>query len=405
MPEAPPQTALVTTQGAGLLERFAWPMALGQRVILGEPLGRASLAALLGLAREGQGGALEGLRRLLQVQARQLMAQPVAVEIQEPELRLVAVAYHICWTFHAQAEEGRLWRHRADALFEGCERLLKSVGLPRSLGQLVGRHLLLRNLPELYRTDTRLEFGALWGSLEFLGSSPQWVRWPLRSDPLVTRRQTWLHEHIYARPAGRLYYGVMSRSPLTSLLRCERVHPQFTFWGATAALANRELCRLVTNDYLSRGLVAVMPALANAAWRFFEDQREPLAHRRYIARFLLNLGLSWCHFQAPEALLAPPPSPSGDTLALLKALGAAPTHPVDLSKLASPRRELLEPRAFYLLFGGLYALREALGAAWVAQEPALQEQAARFVSAASLTLDELAATRRRLQRGLGYAEL
>lgn len=399
-----PQTALVPMTAPGLMGEFVRPLALGQRVTIREPLSRESMEILVAQTALSDDGELGQLKRQLQALARRLLPQELWLEILPAEMKLVAVAYQVCWFFHHSVEEGRVWQRRLQELVEGCDRVLSSVGLPRSQGQLIARHLLLRHLPQVYRTDTRLEFGAFWQPLEFLGTTPDWARWPLRSNPLQEKRQVWIHQHVYARPAGRLYYGVLSRSPLTNLLHCDRLHPQFTFWGAVSALALPDVCRLVTNDFLARGLHEVMPALAHGFGRFLEDEREPLSHRRYVARFLLNLGLSWCYFAPKEQLGIISGRDRYATAAeKLKAVGAATTRPRGVAEAPTPpRAELLDPRSFYPWFWALYRLRGPLGAAHLDSDGELRERVALFLAAAHLTEEEKRQAWQRATRGLGY---
>ncbi len=396
MSESVSNTALVARRASGgLLEDFVQPLVMGQKVFIHEPLDRNALDRLVSCAVEPD-TFLRSLQSSMYAMALRLVPHALDIRLTEQDLKLAAVAYQICWFFHGDAEEGNLWQSRAKKLVEECERVLSTVGLPRTEAELIGRHLLLRHLSRVFRTDTKLEFNAFfWRNLEFRGQEPQWARWPLRADPLVERTQVRVHEHVYAKPAGRLYYGVLSRSPLTNLLQCDRLYPQFTFWGSVVALALPAVCRLVTDRYMSRGLHEVMPALAHAFGRFLEDSREPLAHRRYMARFMLNLGLTWCYFSPRESLGV---FPGGKPVEGQQAVAVGATPPA-----SSPKQSEATAR-FYEFFDALYALRGPLGATHLASTEDLDKRVALFVSAANLNQERQSMIKQKIASCLDYVQ-
>ncbi len=381
------ESALVKLERPGLLRDFVAPLVLGEPVHVGGPLTREDLE---GLVAQAQGpGELDGLLLQMQRQARELTPEPVLVELGPQEMVLAAVAYQVAWYFHDSVERRKVWQRRLTYQAEQGERLLSRVGLPQTQGRLLGRHLLLRHVARLFRTDTRLEFGAVWGPVSFFGQEPRWRKLPLRGDPLVEKRRVWVSREVFGRPAAPLYYGLMARSPLTSLLDCERLHPHFTFWGSAWALGLPWMCRLVTSAYVGKGLEAVMPALWQAFWRYAEDRGEPLGQRRYLARFLLNLGLTHCMFTPPERLEVFEGNPK-----------AHPYVPKAEGGEAALREQA---RGFHDLFWALYEFRGFLGGAHLVSAGQLEARVAAFSSALVGRDEQRRVARERLRVALELA--
>ncbi len=368
-------TALVTTRDAigtpQLLRHFLLPLIRGQAVTMGVPLNKAHLEDALASVVTGE-ASIHDLQFELQTMAARLVAHPLMIDLTVDDMKLAAAAYQVCWFFHWAPERDRIWRRRLENIAAETEALVGSVGLPRSEAQVVARHLMFRHLPRLFRQDTKVEFGAFWGSLQFMGTEPSWVKLPGRSRGALSREKVWVYREIASRPVSRAWRHIMSLSPLTNLLACDRMGADFSYWGAVAALALPSTCRIVTNDYLKRGLGPVAPTLARGFMAYAPDASQPLTHRLYVARFLYNLVASWCQVQPVEALDAPLEAGQGQEVSL-----------------------------FYEVAHALHGLRGPLGGAHLMSDEVLLGRVERFLRAPGLDRRRLGEVGEAVAVGLG----
>ena len=378
-----------------LFKHFLLPLVRGQKVSIGVPLNRSHLEEVLSAVITGD-RSIQNLQLRLQRMASRLVAHPVMIELTVDDLKLAAAAYQVCWFFHEAPESERIWQRRVENIVKETETLLEGVGLPRTEGQLIARHLMLRHLTRLYRVDTRVEFGVFWGALEFVGTEPTWVKMPGRARGVMERSTVWVHKAVYSKPVSRAFWRLMSLTPLTSLMACDRLDPYFTFWGTATALAMPSTCRLVTNHTLNEGLGNFMPALGRAFVQYIKDSQQPLSHRRYVGRFLYNLVLTHCTFADQASLegrLVPTASLDG---------------PVEGEKAPAPKAapegggSALDPLEFYASAWALHQLRGPLGAAHLLAEEGLGAKVERFLAAGEVEPRQLNDMFGLVSQGLQY---
>lgn len=384
----------VSAQQPSLLRHFIIPLVQGEPVSIGVPLNKGHLDEAVAAVVTGD-RVISELEMVLERLATRLVAHPVRIQLTEEELRLAAVAYQVCWFFHWAPEQQRVWGSRLENIVAETEGLLSRVGLPKTVGQALGRHLILRHLPLVYRVDTTISFDFFWSPLEFIGADKvEWVKLPGRSRGRKEERSVWVWRQVYQKPIGRAFWQMMSLSPLTNLLHCDRMHPYFTFWGTATALSVPSLCRLVTNRYLEVGLGQMMPALAKGFYKMLNDPQQPLSHKRYIARFVYNLALTHCALTREEALDRLPSAP------LFGVSGGAGV-PDDRDEGGADTAKD-SPVTFYALVEALHMLRGALGGAHLCADEALSQRLSRFLAAARLEPGHAESAARELARGLQY---
>lgn len=372
---------LVALRGRGLLHRFLEPLCFGTDAVeIKAPLTSAAVDQLLSEATT-RSPSIQGLEVGLQRLADQLVPHPVDIRVSEEDLLLVVAAYHVAFQLHHSVAEGRVWDRRLEDLNEQVWKILHRVAPARTEGQLLARHLMLRHLPVAYRVDTRVEFGAFWGPLVFRGQEASWVQWPLRTHHHIEKNSVWIGSQIEGR-TGAIYARLLSLTPVTKLLHVPTLGPLFDWHGCVTALAAPGPCRLVTNTLLNDGLARAMPSLGNAFRAYCTQTGEPLAHRRYVGRFLLNLALTHVTF-LPDELLDAAPDPKT----------AEPQPPPDLppaaisggGKTEAAARKLAQLRAgiasFYAVIGALHQLRGPLGAAHLYADDRLASRLETFLSA------------------------
>ncbi len=390
MSQGESSTALVLTENAPApLTHFLVPLVQGQTVHIGVPLTARHLNEAEAAVMTGN-RSIQHLQLLLQDMATRLVPHAVHIELTVEDIRMAAAAYQICWFFHWSVEEGRIWKRRLDNVVKELGELLARVGLPRTEAQLLGRHLLFRHLPALFRVDTRVEFGFFWGTLDFIGTEPDWVKLPGRSKGVMERSAVWVGQRVFEKPVGQAFWRLMGLTPLTALLHCDRLFPYFSFWGAASALSLPSVCRLVTSAYVDGGLWRRMPALEKAFRQMLGDPQESVAHRRYMARFLYNLVLTHVSFCDEDDIYRYP-----DISAF---------EPPDVQGVARTSRDLqtLDLSGFYAVIDALHALRGPLGAAHLMSDPELLASVERFVATASLNITLRQSMRAEVASGLQF---
>ena len=287
-----------------LFSHFVVPLYRGEAVSVESPLNRLHLDDALASVSTGDGLAHQ-IAFELQAMARHLLNHELEITIGLDEVRLAAAAYQICWFFHGAVEDGRVWKRRMDNISSEVEELLDTVEPILTEEVLVARHLMFRNLVRLERTDSKVEFGRWWGALNFKGQEPRWTRFPGRGKGFVSRTRVQVSRSVKDRAVGDSFSKLMGHTPLTALIESVEIGGHFDFGSAIAPLALTATCRLVTNRILERGLGEYIGTLGVS---FLDHLRSdaPVAHKRYLARFLYNLLLTHCAFEVDgESLMAP----------------------------------------------------------------------------------------------------
>lgn len=398
-------TELVAVRrGRGILDRFLWPLCFGTgKVALAHPLTRAAVDQLLSEAA-ARSSAIHDLEVGLQQLADQLVPHGVDIRVDEDDLRLVVAAYHVAFQLHHSVSEGKIWDRRLQNLDDEVWKILARVPVATTEGQLLARHLMLRHLPVAYRIDTRVEFGAFWGPLTFRGQEASWVQLPLRKHHHIEKSSVWLGADEEERQIGNIYARLLALSPVTKLVHIPTLGPRFTWEGCVAALAAPGPCRLVTNTVLNEGLPHAMPHMGHAFIALCTRASEPVSHKRYLGRFLLNLALTYVTFASEEEL---------DTFPALKDIDTPPppgvpaprTDPISgRQEHEKRRRAMLLGRAgqFYGVIDALHRLRGPLGAAHLYAEPELEARVQRFIGAANLDKTKRVETFQIVANGLQY---
>ncbi len=389
--------------GRGLMHRFLEPLCFGNAAVeIKDPLTRAAVDQLLAeaITRSAQLHDLEvGLQRL----ADQLVPHPVDIRVTEDDLLLVVAAYHVAFQLHHTVAEARVWDRRMDSLNAQVLQLLSGVQTAGNEGQLLARHLMLRHLPVAYRIDTRVEFGAFWAPLTFRGQNASWVQWPLRKHHHIEKNSVWIGSLAQGRCAT-IYARLLALTPLTKLVHTPTLAAFFDWQGCAPALALPGPCRLATNTILNEGLPRAMPALGRAFIDYCHRALEPVTHRRYIARFLLNLVLTHVTFQHPETLATGPDLQSVEPEPAPKVpVPAAPTGGGKTERSKQRRAELRRGVVeFYAVIAVLHQLRGHLGAAHLYAEEGLQERMETFLSAVPIEKTVSVETFQTVAHGLQY---
>lgn len=386
-----------------LLENFVVPLMRGEQVTISRPASGDDVSALVADVMT-QDRANQYLTLELQRRAARMLAHPPLLELRPSDLKLTIAAYQACWFFHTSVEEGKVWESRQRNIQEETLQLLDTIGMPETTGQAIVRHLLLRHLPRLTRTDYHLTFSFFWSDLRFYGTEPDWVKLPGRGNPSIDREEVALARAVQARPVASIYRRTVWLSPLTNLLSCDLLHPHFTFWGTIGALAVPQLCRYVTSELLRGGrLQRYMPALAVGGLKTIEDTQEARAHRRYVARFLYNLVLTHARFEDSERLATPTifapapeqrrPSPQRDNAAADPARAARDSRHKDLHE---------NGLTFFALARALHNMRGPLGAAHLTNDALLMERVAAFFDANPVEDSRVHDVERRLRTALNW---
>jgi len=340
-----------------LLRDFAAPLMRGSAITMGDPLSAKLYLDLIGgmLASES---AFAHFQLELQRRANRSFVDPPLIELHRADLDLVATAYQFCWFFHGLAEDHRVWDRRQRNLYDEAMELVARVPAPPDDVAAFTRHLLLRHLPRVVRNDTHLSFNMLWGDLHFKGTEPKWLRLPGRRNPAIKRETVWL-ARTGSRPELRaLFDAILARSPLTRLLGLPELGPQTQVQGLIATLAVPRLCRYATLSMLEGGLPDYMAPLAITALDYIRDADAPVLHRRYLAKFVYNLCLTWCMFADDKALTT----------------DYAASGPTD-SSVAVARRK------FTALIAALHDFRGELGAAHLFADPDLERRVGMLLDA------------------------
>lgn len=380
------ELALSYDQAPALLREFALPLMRGEAIRVADPVSELVYWDYIGgLTARARCFATLGLE--LQRRARRLLVNPPLLEVRTDDLQLTVVAYTWCWLFHPLPEEKRIWARRMSSQLEATRLLLDEIPPPQDVGQALVRHLLLRHLPRLYREDVTVTFPLFWSTLEFKGTEPRWAKLPGRQgSPQRQRRRLVATSH--QRPeAHELLEAILQRDPLTRLLELESLAPSATFTGTLPVLGVPSLCRLVTQRWVDGGLERIAAPLARSFVAFIDSDAEPLPQKRYLARFVYNLLLTWCALRDADALRQPWTLPAAQTRA---ATAAGERNPEAWAQ------DLLHIGA------ALHAMREGLGAGHITRgAPHLAGRLEAWQSSSSPDPSRAALIERRLRERLG----
>jgi hypothetical protein len=395
------EAALIQARsGNGILDRFLRPLCFGQGAVkLKNPVTQSAVNQLMAQAGPGSSAGLD-LEIRLQAMAAQLVPHPLDIRIGEEELKLVVAAYHVAWELHLSADDRNLWERRRKNLDEEVRTLISGIRPPDTEGVLLTRHLLLRHLPVAFRIDTRVEFWTFWGPLTFRGQSPSWVQYPLRKSHNEKRESVWLNDSVQGEDVRGIYSHLLRLTPLTKLVQAPWLGPLFDWHGCTRALVMPGTCRYVTNTILKEGIATFMPQLGHTFLAFCQKQG-PVAEKRYLARFLLNLWLTLLTFDDDARHIpqrnahAAPSAPEGRD-------GEIPVPRAGKETPSARRKRLREQMmACCAVFASLYDLRGPLGAAHLFSDD-LHARARTFLGAAQIDAILKADTLRALREHLAY---
>ncbi|MEO1270404.1 MAG: hypothetical protein AAFX99_20145 [Myxococcota bacterium] len=404
--QPPPSTALTVAEpyrGSNLLlSQFVVPLMRGEPVTISRPAEGADVGALVADVMTDD-RAHQYLSLELQQRAARMLVHPPLMELRPSDIKLMIAAYQSCWFFHSAVEEGRIWESRLRNIQEETLALLDTIGMPENTGQAVLRHLLLRHLPRLSRTDYHLSFSFFWNDLRFYGTDPDWVKLPGRSNPSIDRQTVSVAQEVQARPVASIYRRTIWLSPITNILSCHQLHPHFTFWGTLGVLAVPQLCRYITSELLHQGLQDFMPALGAGALKTIEDIQESRAHRRYIARFIYNLVLLHANFSDDEELATPTVfAPSSEPRRPQPQRDNAAMDPVRAAR-ESRHKDLHENGLMFIaLARALHNMRGPLGASHLLTETELTERLQLFFDTNTVEDSRVRDVEKRLRAALNW---
>ena len=287
------------TTAQAFVERFLLPVLQGREFLLGTPLGSAEFEELV---RELQTTPeiFEPVELHLQRRAREMLHPAPLIDFDSAALRLSIALHQALFAAHASAARGRVSRARLAALAGDLDRLITQIPAPRTAAHLVKHHLLVEPLLRMFRADTKVFFTA--GSKSFFGEPVRWLRLPFRWQVQVEQTVgTDVLVHLAQGPMGAPTMALLARSPLTLLLRPDRLLKSLSFEGLDLVFVEQSLCRYVTHELIDRGLIAAMPGLAHAfsslAGKVSENGKGPQKaslQRTLVlsAQFLLALALT-----------------------------------------------------------------------------------------------------------------
>lgn len=210
------------------------------------------------------------LERLCCERAAALWPYVLSAQLGGDRLRLAAAALNLLFLSHPVNEAlhvGRRGQRQVEAFTLGL------LGGPAPVldEELVVRHVLLRNLLVLKRTDVELRFWA--GRRSFQGMEPpgRLLAWRRLRRVREERVQIpWLESRL-SPGQGLLFTRLLAQTPLSDLLFPQRPWPPFRWLPVARYLRSPMLARVVAHQYLNLGLPLVGPALARAFWLLVDD--------------------------------------------------------------------------------------------------------------------------------------
>lgn len=277
-----------------LLTSFALPLVAGGELHVGRPLDAADLTALAAEAAS-PGDALVRVESLRMARAQASWLTPVDTPLDGPSRRLLVGLHNTLFLGHPERERWTVRDARLEQLV-AFARWCLDLPPPRDEAELVARHTLLCNLPQLTRTDVEVRFWV--GRREFRGQTPpaRLLRWGnLRRVQRAEERVVWLADTSLTREQRALIEALFAASPLTALLTVTRPFPLLRWQPFLGYLLRPRICRALVYAYLEQGLDRTGPPLARSFWELVAQARESepsgpqRAARRAALRLLANL--------------------------------------------------------------------------------------------------------------------
>lgn len=286
-------------QPSAFVERFLLPVLQSRELLVEPPLQREEYEALL-RELETLPGTYGPVEVELQRRARELLHPAPLMCFDAVSLRLFVALHQLLFAVHASTERGRVSRGRLAVLAADSSRLIAQIPPPMSVESLVKHHLIVEPLLRIYREDTKVFFVA--GSKAFYGEPIRWWRLPFRWN--VQAEQSVGADVLVQLSSGPMALPMrtlLKRSPLTQLLRADRLMKALSFEGLDVIFENQTLCRYAVHALVDRGIAQAMPALAHAfialAERVVEERNEAALQRLQktlvlSSQFLLTLAVA-----------------------------------------------------------------------------------------------------------------
>lgn len=283
-------------------DTFLVPLLDAEEVTVGLPIARSTWSALAADV-ETRGNRVLSTELLLQMRASRVLPQPPILSFDQDALRLSVALYQLLFSFHAAAEQGRVSESRLTELVADTSRLLAECRPTGERGEVLRNHFLVDPFFLLYRKDVEIFFRL--GAKRFYGQEVDWVRLPFRwrvqyEETVGTDVAT----SIFERTTGQAFASLLHLSPLTRLVRADRLFDEFEFIGLDGVLGDQALCRFAVNTIVDRGVSGFMPAFA-AGWRRLLETGGRRSDVLQVARFLVALAMTrefWSP-QTPDSVL------------------------------------------------------------------------------------------------------
>jgi len=298
------------------VEHFLNPLLQGDVVTIGLPIDRSTFEELEADVAT-RSDRVAGLEVILQMQADRMFPVPPLLVFDAGALRIAVAMYQLLFSFHAAAEQGRVSEKRLGKLAADTARMLAQVSTTGERAEVVLYHLLVDPFFLLYRKDVQIFFRA--GSKQFFGQDVEWLRLPFRwrvqyEEVLGTD----VAAGMFSRATGRTFGMLLEYSPLTRLLRADRLFEEFTWPGLEPVLDDQMLCRFAINTLVDRGIEDFMPAFGSAFRALAHGAADGhAAYAARVARFLVTLVLTneqWRPEVSNDALLAARYEPPSDAM-------------------------------------------------------------------------------------------
>lgn len=273
------------------VQEFLVPLMTGQDdVVIGLPIDRDVFEGLVADLETGALG-LSDVDLAIQRRVGLLLADPVLVQFNVDALKIAVGIHQLLFSFHADAERGKVSDKRLATLAQDTAMLLAQVKMPESFEQLLLHHSLIDPFFLLYRKDVQIFFRL--GGKQFFGEEVEWLRlpfrWRIHHEEVLGKD---VATNIFQRETGAAFNGLLRLSPLTRLLRADRLLRKFSFEGTLPVMRQPTLVRHVIHTVIDRGLPSFLPAYAHAFGELLEDRKVSPGDKAYVARFLVTLAMT-----------------------------------------------------------------------------------------------------------------
>jgi len=278
------------------LRDFLLSLLKGGSVDVALPMDRATYRELqIGL--EGMSGLWPEVAHAIELRAETLLRGGSLFALNQAFLRHAVVLYQVLVALHGAAERGELARRRLQTINVDALRLL-SDALPQGRDALVAQHVLLDPVFNLVREDVRVTFR--WGPrLHFYGEPVRWRKWPWRTRAVLDDGTgVDVAVALFERVTAQAWHALLHCSPVTCLVRADRLFGRLDASRLAPVFADETLCRYATHAICEQGFVGHFATLSDAAvglLRGAGGAREGLTY----VRFLFNLALTHA-FWSPD---------------------------------------------------------------------------------------------------------